>query len=50
MRGPAEQAAAIAAGQPSRLGAAFSLHITELVLAIQSAGTESGPIRLSTRF
>ena len=36
-RGPAEVAAAIKAGRPSRLSASFALHVTELALAIHDA-------------
>ncbi len=36
-RGPAEVAAAVKAGRPSRLSAQFALHVTELALAIHDA-------------
>lgn len=50
MRGPAEQAAAIARGEPARLGGDFALHITELALLIQNAGPFSGTVGLTTTF
>lgn len=50
MRGPAEQARAIVAGTPPRLSSDFSLHITELALAIQNAGTSMPVTRLTSRF
>ncbi len=40
--GPAEMLTAIAARQPSRIGGAFALHLTEVTLAIQNAGLEGG--------
>lgn len=49
-RGVAELAAACREGRPSRLSASFALHLTELSLAIQQAGTESGAYRMTTRF
>lgn len=40
--GPAEMLDAIAAGRPPRLAGDFALHLTEVTLAIQSAGDHSG--------
>jgi hypothetical protein len=48
-RGPAELASAIAEHRPCRLSEQFSLHVTELALAIQNA-RESGSYRMTTRF
>ncbi len=50
MRGPAEQARAIREGRVPRLSSAFALHVTELALAIQNAGTQHGTVRLTSRF
>ncbi len=50
MRGPAEQATAISAGRSPLLSSAFALHITELALAIQHAGTQDGAVKLTSRF
>lgn len=49
-RGVAELAAAITEDRESRLSAQFSLHVTELTLAIQNAGTEAGAYRMTTCF
>jgi hypothetical protein len=49
-RGVAELAGAIAEGRQSRLSARFSLHVTELTLAIQRAGVEGMAYRLTTCF
>ena len=49
-RGVSELAAAIAEGRPSRLSPQFTLHVTELTLAIQQAGAESGAHRMTTTF
>jgi predicted dehydrogenase len=49
-RGPAELAAAVAAGRDSRLANDFCLHNNEIVLAIQSAGVSSQTHRLRTTF
>lgn len=46
--GPAEMLAAIAAGRPSRLAGDFALHLTEITLAIQNAGT-SGAVEITSR-
>jgi predicted dehydrogenase len=50
MRGVADQAAAIARGESPGTGGAFALHVTELALLMQNAGSESGPITLRSRF
>jgi predicted dehydrogenase len=50
MRGPAEQARAIAEGRASRLPADFALHVTELALALQQANTLAQPFRPRSRF
>jgi predicted dehydrogenase len=50
MRGVADQIRAIKAGESPQTGGAFALHITELALAMQNAGTENGPITLRSRF
>ncbi len=50
MRGPAEQARAVREGRAPRMSSAFALHVTELALAIQRAGTQSGTIELTTTF
>jgi len=49
-RGVAELAQAIAEGRQSRLSAQFSLHVTELSLAIQRAGFEAKAYRMTTCF
>jgi predicted dehydrogenase len=49
-RGVAELAEAIAEGRQSRLSAQFSLHVTELSLAIQRAGFEAKAYRMTTCF
>jgi predicted dehydrogenase len=49
-RGPAELAAAVREKRPSRLSAAFSLHVNELTLAIQNAGADGGAYRMTTSF
>ncbi len=46
--GPAEMLAAIAAQRPSRLAGDFALHLTEVTLAIQNAGT-SGAVAIKSR-
>ena len=48
-RGPAELAAAITEHRPCRLSERFSLHVTELSLALQNA-RESGLYRMTTTF
>jgi predicted dehydrogenase len=49
-RGIAELAAALAEGRESRLSARFALHVTELSLAIQQAGTSAGAYEMTTSF
>ena len=49
-RGVAELAAAVAERRSSRLSAAFTLHVTELALAIQRAGAQSGAYEMTTSF
>jgi predicted dehydrogenase len=49
-RGVAEMAAAIRENRPNRLGAQFSLHNNELVLAIQNAFETGGCQQLTTTF
>lgn len=48
-RGPAEVADAIREGRPCRLSARFALHVNELTLAIQGAGSGS-EYRMTTTF
>ena len=47
-RGPAELAAAVKAGRPSRLSAQFALHVTELALAIHDAPRHGSSHRMAT--
>jgi len=47
-RGPAELAAAVKAGRPSRLSARFALHVTELALAIHDAPRHGSSHRMAT--
>ncbi|MFN5515725.1 MAG: Gfo/Idh/MocA family protein [Cyanobacteriota bacterium] len=49
-RGIAELASAVQENRPCRLGADYSLHVNEMVLAIQNALTESSTYRLTTTF
>jgi predicted dehydrogenase len=49
-RGVAELVGAIAEGRQSRLSAQFSLHVTELTLAIERAGLEGGAYWMTTSF
>lgn len=49
-RGIAELAGAVQENRPCRLGADYSLHVNEMVLAIQNALTESSTYRLTTAF
>jgi predicted dehydrogenase len=49
-RGIAELADAVAEQRNARLSPRFSLHITELALAIQNAGPEGGHYRMQSRF
>ena len=48
--GIAELADAIKAGRPSFPPPEFTLHLTELTIAIQGAGTQSSTVKLKTRF
>ncbi|WP_417524638.1 Gfo/Idh/MocA family protein [Marinovum sp.] len=41
--GPVEMLDALAEGRPCRLDNAFALHLTEVTLAIQNAGDDTGP-------
>lgn len=50
MLGPAEMLDAIAAGRTPKIGADFALHLTEVTLAIQNAGRDSGAQQMTTRF
>jgi predicted dehydrogenase len=50
MLGPAEMLDAIAAGRPSRLSGDFALHLTEVSLAIQAAGRDTGSQRMTSGF
>lgn len=47
--GPVEMARALRAGDSSRAGADLALHLTEVTLAIQSAGEHGGAQRMTTR-
>lgn len=49
-RGPAELAAAIGEGRPSRMSADLAVHITELVELLQDSPPEAGRRRLSSTF
>lgn len=46
--GPAEMFDALEEGRPCRLSAAFGLHLTEVTLAMQNAGADSGAQRMTT--
>lgn len=48
--GVADLVAAVSEGREPLLGHAFTLHLTELTLAIQSAGPDGASHRLETRF
>ncbi|MDN4633715.1 -; -; Gfo/Idh/MocA family oxidoreductase; Gfo/Idh/MocA family oxidoreductase [Sphingomonas sp. PvP056] len=50
MLGPAEMLDAIAAGREARQAGDFALHLTEVSLAIQSAGENTGAQHMTTRF
>ncbi len=50
MLGVAETARALRAGEPCPIPADFILHITELTLAVQRAGTAGSPVKLTTDF
>lgn len=49
-RGISELASSIKEGRPCRLASDFSLHINEMVLAIQNAGIQSKTYRMTTTF
>lgn len=49
-RGVSELAAAITQGRPCRLSARYSLHVNEIVLAIQNPGGTGTPYRLKSTF
>lgn len=49
-RGPAEMAAAIKEGRPSRMAADLAVHITELVELLQDSPAEAGRRRLTSTF
>ncbi|HEX2915573.1 MAG TPA: Gfo/Idh/MocA family oxidoreductase [Chloroflexia bacterium] len=49
-RGPAELATAITEGRPSRLSARYSLHINEIVLAVNNALDGGGVYHMTTTF
>lgn len=49
MLGPAEVLDAIEQGRPCRLGGDFALHMTEVTLAIQSAGETTGAQAMTSR-
>jgi predicted dehydrogenase len=46
--GPAELLAAIKEGRPSRLSADFALHLNEVTLAVQNAGSSTGAQTMTT--
>ncbi len=48
MLGPAEMLDALAKGRPSRLSADFALHMTEVTLAMSSAGDSGGAVKMTT--
>lgn len=48
--GPAEMLAALSEGRQSRLAGNFALHLTEVSLAIQASGRDSGAQRMTTAF
>jgi predicted dehydrogenase len=50
MLGPATQATDIAAGKAPLLAGNFALHVTELALAMQNAGTDGGAVDIKSRF
>jgi predicted dehydrogenase len=50
MLGVAETARALRAGEPCPMSPDFILHVTELTLATQRAGTLGGAVQLTTRF
>jgi predicted dehydrogenase len=50
MLGPAEMLDAIAAGRPPKLGGDWALHLTEVTLALQNAGSTAGAQKIESRF
>jgi predicted dehydrogenase len=48
--GPAQMLDAIAAGRTPKIDSDFALHLTEVTLAIQNAGRDSGAQQMTTRF
>jgi hypothetical protein len=50
MRGVAELADAVDNGRTSRLSPRFSLHVTEMALAIHNAGEQGSHYRMRSRF
>ncbi|MFP4274108.1 MAG: Gfo/Idh/MocA family protein [Paracoccaceae bacterium] len=46
--GPVEMLESLAEGRPCRLSADFALHLTEVALAIQNAGQDTGPQDMTT--
>ena len=46
--GPAEMLDAIAKDRPSRLSGNYALHLTEVTLAIQNAGDDTGAQKMTT--
>jgi len=50
LRGVAEMAAAVEAGRDCLLSPDFVLHVNEITLAMQNAGSAGSPYRLTTRF
>ena len=49
MLGPAEMLDALKTGQQTRISPDFALHMTEVTLAIQNAGEDSGAQKMTTR-
>ena len=49
MLGPAEMLEALETGRPTRITPEFSLHMTEVTLAVQNAGEHSGAQSMTTR-
>ena len=47
--GPLEMAEALAEGRPSRVSAALALHLTEVTLAMQNAGEDTGAQKMTSR-
>ncbi|NCC35692.1 MAG: hypothetical protein EOM24_27325 [Chloroflexia bacterium] len=49
-RGPAELAAAVREGRPARLSPRYSLHVNELVLAVQNELQGGATYKMTTTF